>query len=67
MEHPPVKDTLEQLGTTKVAKAMGFPISTINEWKTNDKIPGKGPLKAFRVSKFKEAIKIVARASKKGA
>jgi hypothetical protein len=51
-----VRATLEKLGTTAVAKAMGLPISTVHGWKDNDKIPGRGKAHDWRVSQFVAAV-----------
>lgn len=60
-----VKDTIEKYGTTPLATAMGLPISTLHQWKTDDRIPGKGPSHDWRVSQFKAAVEKVRRSPKR--
>lgn len=59
---------IEQHGTTRIAEAMGLPISTVHTWKRRDLIPGRAGsvLYEMRVRAFREAITAVA-ASKRGA
>lgn len=58
---------IEQHGTTRIAEAMGLPISTVHTWKRRDLIPGRAGsvLYEMRVRAFREAIATIA-ASKRG-
>jgi len=52
-----IRQTIEELTTTKVAKAMGLPISTVHRWKMEDRIPGDGPQHDWRLAQFNAAVK----------
>lgn len=54
-----IRDTIDQLGTTEIANAMGLPISTVHGWKRDDAIPGKPgtPLHEFKVRAFRDAVR----------
>jgi len=52
-----IRQTIEELTTTKVANAMGLPISTVHRWKMEDRIPGEGPQHEWRVAQFDAAVK----------
>lgn len=52
-----IRQTIEELTTTKVANAMGLPISTVHRWKMEDRIPGEGPQHDWRVAQFNAAVK----------
>lgn len=55
----PVAATISEFGITRIAKAMGFPISTINHWHKNDKIPGNEKHAGFRLRRdaFEAAVR----------
>jgi hypothetical protein len=53
----PIRDSIEALTTTRVAREMGLPISTVHRWKEHDRIPGKGPSHDWRVSQFEAAVR----------
>ncbi len=57
MMPPMIKQTIEELTTTKVARAMGLPISTVHRWKEEDRIPGKDTTHDWRVAQFNAAVK----------
>ncbi len=53
----PVQSTIAELTPTAVARAMGFPISTVFRWMNEDRIPGRGTAHKMRREKFEEAAK----------
>lgn len=59
MSNLPIRATIDQLGTTEIANAMGLPISTVHGWKRDDAIPGKpgNALYEFKVRAFREAVR----------
>ncbi len=54
-----IRDTIDELGTTEIARAMRLPISTVHGWKTENAIPGKPdrPLHEFKVRAFRDAVR----------
>jgi hypothetical protein len=40
--------TIKKYGVSRVARASGYPISTIHRWYTENKIPGTGKAKELR-------------------
>lgn len=52
-----IRQTIEELTTTEVARAMGLPISTVHRWKMEDRIPGEGSQHDWRVAQFEAAVK----------
>lgn len=52
----PVKATIEEIGTTALAREMGLPISTVHGWKEDDRIPGRGKLLELRITAFVAAV-----------
>jgi hypothetical protein len=54
-----IEELCEKYGTTKIAKAMGLPISTVHSWKRAKAIPGEpgAPAYEFRVSLIQKAVK----------
>jgi len=51
-----VAESIERHGATKVAKAAGYPVTTIHRWKSEDRIPGKGKARELRERELKAAI-----------
>lgn len=51
-----VQQAIEKYGVTKVARASGFPVSTIHRWCQDNRIPGKGKAKEFRERELKAAL-----------
>lgn len=43
-----VARSINDYGVSRVAKATGYPISTIHRWATEARIPGKGKAKELR-------------------
>jgi hypothetical protein len=53
----PIRQTIADLGITAVAKATGFPTSTIFRWMKKDKVAGKGLGHDLRYERFEAAVK----------
>ena len=51
-----VRATINELGLTTVARKMDLPTSTIFRWKSEDRIPGRGPAHQWRVAQFEAAV-----------
>ena len=51
-----IQKAIEEYGVTKVARASGFPVSTIHRWCQANKIPGKGKAKEFRERELRAAL-----------
>ena len=52
----PVRATIQALGLSRTARAMGLPVSTVFRWMRQDRIPGRGRAHAWRVAWFEEAV-----------
>ncbi|KAF0097841.1 MAG: hypothetical protein FD144_4790 [Rhodospirillaceae bacterium] len=48
---------IDRLGLTPIARKMGIPISTLDGWKKNGRIPGRGAAKQWREALFWGAVK----------
>jgi hypothetical protein len=53
---PPVRATIQALGLSRTARAMGLPVSTVFRWMREDRIPGRGAAHAWRVARFEAAV-----------
>lgn len=53
----PVRDTINELTPTAVAREMGLPISTVFRWMKSDRIPGAGAAHEWRRAQFEDAVK----------
>lgn len=58
----PIRETIQALGATRIARASGLPLTTICRWRDEDRIPGKGPAHDWRVRQFEQAALAVRRA-----
>ncbi len=55
----PVRETIQALGASRIARASGLPLTTICRWRDEDRIPGKGPAHDWRVLQLERAAQAV--------
>lgn len=61
-----VARSIENYGVSRVAKATGYPISTIHRWAKQARIPGKGKAKELRERELLAAFAELPRKKKAG-
>jgi hypothetical protein len=52
-----IRDTIEKLTPSAVARAMQLPLSTVFRWMKEDRIPGRGTAHEWRRRQFDDAVK----------
>lgn len=50
-----IRETIRELGASRLARASGLPLTTICRWRDEDRIPGKGPAHDWRVRQLEQA------------
>lgn len=60
-ENLAVAKTIEECGTSELAREMGLPISTVHTWKRFNDIPGRGTVREAKIAAFNAAVKKVRR------
>lgn len=69
MDAIPVRSIISDVGTSALARQMGLPITTLHQWKQNDRIPGApaSGMHKFRVEQFLAAVRKLRSQQKKAA
>lgn len=54
-----VRATIKDIGPARLARAAGFPLSTVFRWMQEDRIPGRGAAHDMRLQKFTEVVNAI--------